>query len=60
VYNILGQKVRTLVNAYQEAGEYRIGWDGRDDRGHGVATGVYFYRLTAGDFVRTRRMLLLK
>ena len=60
VFNILGQRIRTLVNGDCEAGDYSLQWDGRDGRGLGVATGVYFYRLQAGDFVETKRMLFLK
>ncbi|HQU70642.1 MAG TPA: T9SS type A sorting domain-containing protein [Calditrichia bacterium] len=61
VYNLLGQKVRTLVkNHNQVAGLYKIQWDGRDDDGRKVASGVYFYRLKAGDFIRSRKMMLVK
>jgi len=60
VFNILGQKVRTLVSKPQSAGVYSVVWDGRDDSGHKLASGVYFYRIVSGHFVRTRRMLLLQ
>ncbi|MFQ6093581.1 MAG: FlgD immunoglobulin-like domain containing protein, partial [bacterium] len=60
VYNILGQHVRTLVNEEQEAGYYTVTWDGRNDRGNEVSSGIYFYRMEAGDFRNTKRMLLLK
>ncbi len=60
IYNVLGQLVRSLVNEPQEAGTYEVIWDGRDDIGNEVASGIYFYRLKAGDFAETRKMLLLK
>jgi hypothetical protein len=60
VFNISGQRVATLARGRMEAGEYSIQWDGLDDGGESVTTGVYFYRLHAGDFVQTRKMLLLK
>ncbi len=60
VYNTLGQRVRTLVSEYQEAGSYTVSWDSRDDAGNRVSSGVYFYRLRTEDFVQTRKMLLLK
>jgi len=60
IYNILGQKVKTLVRRKQVAGEYLIRWDGRDDAGQEVASGVYIYGLKAGGMVMSRKMLLVK
>lgn len=60
IYNMLGQKVRSLVNQRMEPGYYRRVWDGRDDRGIRVSSGVYIYRFTAGTFIRVRKMVLLK
>ena len=60
VLNILGQRVKTLVNSEQAAGRYTIAWDGTDSHGTPVATGIYFYRLKAGDYVDTKKMMLLK
>jgi sugar lactone lactonase YvrE len=60
VYNALGQEVRALVQGRQEAGYYRVTWDGRDAAGRSVSSGLYFYRLTSGGFAETRKMLLLK
>lgn len=60
VYNILGQQVRTLVNGAQTAGRQSINWDGRDDLGRQVSSGIYIYRLLAGDFVQSRKMMLMK
>ena len=58
VFNILGQLVRTLEDSYQGVGTYETNWDGNDSGGRGVASGVYFYRLRAGEFVQTRKMVL--
>ena len=60
VYNIRGQVVKALVNEFKEAGHYKVQWDGLNDRGENVASGVYFYRIKAGDFSATRKMVLLK
>jgi hypothetical protein len=60
VYNILGQPVRALVQGYQEAGYYQVRWNGRDDYGRPVSSGVYLYRLESGAFAQTRRLLLLQ
>jgi hypothetical protein len=60
IYNILGEKVRVLVNDYQDAGDKIVRWDGRDRSGNSVASGIYFYQLRAGDFTETKKMLLLK
>jgi len=60
IYNILGRRVMTLVNGTLEAGNHTIKWNGTDSKGSSVATGVYFYRLTAGDFIKSKKMLLLK
>lgn len=60
VYDVLGQQVRSLVSGFLPAGSQRVLWDGRDQRGSQVGSGVYFYRLAAGEFVQTRRMMLLK
>jgi len=60
VFNILGQNVRTLVDEDQQAGYKRVIWDGRDRSGHAVASGIYFYRLKAGDSQETKKMLMVK
>ncbi len=60
VFNLLGQKVRSLVESEQPAGLHTLRWDGTDDGGQVVSTGVYLYRFRAGDYVETRKMLLLK
>jgi Zn-dependent metalloprotease len=60
VYNTLGQKVRTLLKDYKEPGLYQVIWDGRNDRGAQVGSGVYLYRMVSGDFVKTRKMIMMK
>ncbi len=60
VYDLLGRKVKTLVNERKAAGSYTVKWDGRDDAGRPLASGVYVYRLKAGSFVAVRKMMLLK
>jgi M6 family metalloprotease-like protein len=60
VYDVNGALVRTLVDDVKPAGAYALEWNGRDDRGNPVGSGVYFYRLTAGDFSDVRKMTLLK
>jgi hypothetical protein len=60
VYNVAGQQVRQLANQRESAGPHSIFWDSRNTDGEGVASGVYFYRLRAGDFTTSRRMVLLK
>ena len=60
IYNILGEVVRTLVNEPKSTGVYYEVWDGKDGRGDQVASGIYFYRLKAGEFSETKKMVLLK
>ncbi|UCE17251.1 MAG: T9SS type A sorting domain-containing protein [Gemmatimonadota bacterium] len=60
IYNMLGREVVTLVDDMKEPGLYKATWNGRDAHGSDVASGVYFCRLTAGNFTATRRMLLMK
>ncbi len=60
VFNILGQKVKTLVDEYLTAGNKRVEWDGTDDRGNAVASGIYLYKMTANDFTETKKMMLMK
>jgi hypothetical protein len=60
IFDVLGQKVRTLVAEAQPAGYHRATWDSRNEAGDPVAAGVYLYRLQAGDFRQVRKLLLLK
>ena len=60
IFNILGQSVRILVDRDEVPGQYMVAWDGYDQQGSEVASGLYFYRLTRGDQKQTRKMILLK
>jgi len=60
IYNVLGQHVKTLVDEFQEPGSKSVIWDGRDNSGSTVASGIYFYRMDAGEFSLTRKMMMLK
>jgi len=60
VYNLSGQLVRTLVSGKEQAGFKRAAWDGRSDKGARVASGVYFYRLEAGSFTATKKMVVVR
>ena len=60
VFNLRGQLVRILVDKSQGPGTYNVNWDGSDDRGRQISSGVYFYRLVANDYVSTRKMVVLK
>jgi len=60
VYNLLGQKVRTLVDEYQRSGLYSADWDGTNDQGNAVSSGIYFCRLLVDESSQTKRMVLLK
>jgi len=60
IYNILGQKIRTLVDEPQKPGIYEVSWDGKDEQGSDVASGIYFCKLKVGSFQKTQKMVLLK
>jgi hypothetical protein len=60
IYNLIGQKVRTLVNAQQSAGYKSVSWNGLASTGKEAPQGVYFYTFKAGDFTKHRKMILLK
>jgi hypothetical protein len=60
VFNVLGQKVATLVDEVKGPGSYTVNWNGEADTGAKVASGVYFYRLTQGETSETRKMVLMK
>ncbi|RMF65047.1 MAG: T9SS C-terminal target domain-containing protein, partial [Calditrichaeota bacterium] len=61
IYNLLGQQIRTLVDGRnQAAGFHSVQWDGKDDRGGLMPSGIYVYRIQAGDFKKSRKMLLVK
>jgi len=60
VYNILGKRVRTLVNERKEAGYYTVFWDGIDNNGENVGSGVYFYQMSADQFHATHKMIVIR
>jgi hypothetical protein len=60
IFNIVGQKVKTLVDELQDAGHKTLHWDGKNDNGSQVSSGIYFYRIQAGEYSQTRRMVLLR
>jgi len=60
IYNLSGQIVRTLVNGTIRAGVYKVVWNATAENGASVPSGIYYYRLTAGDKVFTKKLLLLK
>ena len=61
IYNLMGQRVRQLMRAEGvEAGRYTLNWDGRDDRGIEASSGIYFFTLSAGAHLQTRKMLMMK
>ncbi len=60
IYDILGREIKTLVNKEQAYGVYEVIWNGDDELGNKVSTGIYFYRINAGSFVDTKKMMLIK
>ena len=60
IYNLLGQEIRSLLDRKFEAGFHRVQWDGKDESGAGVSSGVYFYQLRAGSFSDVKRMSLVR
>jgi len=60
VYNSIGQHVRTLLDNKMGAGDYEVRWDGKDEAGYALSTGVYFYQISAGDFKQAKRMMLVR
>jgi M6 family metalloprotease-like protein len=60
VYNVKGQKIRTIVDGYYSAGKYSAVWNGKDDAGREVSSGIYFYQMRTQDMTTTRKMVLMK
>jgi len=60
IFNLLGQNIRTLVNTDQDTGTHTVRWDGRDQFGRAVSSGIYFYQLKTDERVETKKMMLLK
>jgi len=60
LYNLLGQKFKTLVNQELNAGSHKVIWNAINEYGSKVASGLYIYRMQVGDFVDTKKMMVLK
>jgi flagellar hook assembly protein FlgD len=60
IFNVLGQKVKTLEPGVKDARRYTVIWNGTNESGTRVASGVYFYRLLAGDHISTKKMVMVK
>ncbi|KPJ62810.1 hypothetical protein AMJ44_15115 [candidate division WOR-1 bacterium DG_54_3] len=60
IYNVMGQEVRTLVDEPKQAGSYQVIWNGKNENGKEVASGIYFCKLKAGDQAQTKKMILIK
>ncbi|MDZ7764852.1 MAG: T9SS type A sorting domain-containing protein [Melioribacteraceae bacterium] len=60
VYNILGQEVKTLLSKEINTGAYSVDWNGTNNYGDQLSSGVYFYRIEAGDFIESKKMLFIK
>jgi hypothetical protein len=60
IYNVLGQKIRTLTDRRYDAGRYRVSWDGLADGGGPAASGIYFYKMQSPGYIQTRKMVLLR
>jgi flagellar hook assembly protein FlgD len=60
IYNIAGQKVTTLISAWQTAGNHKIKWNGQDKNGMNVSSGIYLYQLKANGFQQCKKMILIR
>jgi hypothetical protein len=60
IYDISGRKIRTIVNTNQNAGRYKIVWNGRNDSGSRVSSGIYIYRIIAGKYTAIKKLMVLK
>ena len=60
IYNMLGQKINVLVDEHQTAGHKNVHWDGKDYKGNEVASGIYFFRIEAGNLTQSKKMMILK
>jgi flagellar hook assembly protein FlgD len=60
IYNVNGQLIRRLVNGRKEKNEYAVTWDGKDDSGKDVSSGVYFYRLKTDYYEEAKKLILLR
>ncbi|MBN2461902.1 MAG: T9SS type A sorting domain-containing protein, partial [Candidatus Cloacimonetes bacterium] len=60
IFNVKGQKVKTLINEYRNSGDHQVVWNGTDDNNRAVDSGIYFYKMSAKGDTETRKMVLLK
>jgi hypothetical protein len=60
IYNVKGQKVKSLTNEHFEAGKHRVMWNGTDNNGNNVGSGIYFYKMTSGEYSLTKKMIMMK
>ena len=60
IYDVLGKEIKSLFEGYKDVGNYKLVWDGKDNSGNQVASGLYFYQMLAGDFNAVKRLLLQK
>jgi flagellar hook assembly protein FlgD len=60
VYNVLGQRLVTLVNRLQEAGSHSVVWNGKNEKGQTLASGIYLYKIEAESFAQTKKLVLTK
>ena len=60
IYNLRGQRVNTLINDKLDEGSHQVVWDGKDENNQPVASGIYLYKLEAGGYSKTKKMILLK
>ncbi|MBM4167485.1 MAG: hypothetical protein FJ218_11290, partial [Ignavibacteria bacterium] len=60
VYDVIGQKVATLVAEHQQPGYKSIVWNSQNENGESLGSGMYFYRMVAGDFIQSRKLVLIK
>ena len=60
IYNLLGQHVKTLMNEFKPVGDYSVQWDGKNDAGEKLTSGVYIYRMQAGSFVESKKLMMMK
>jgi len=60
IYNMKGQKIKTFNQEHNSPGYYQVSWDGRDENGRSVASGIYLYRLTTANYTSAKKMVLAK
>ncbi len=60
IYNISGEHIITLVNNWQEPGEYKVVWNGKRENGEAISSGIYFIKLKAGNSIKNKKMILIK